>query len=190
MTAPAFEFSAPAQLYARHPTIPNLVEQMRQESYRSIAEFRKLLVGALTQEVEPARLCQKTTHAAGGWVGGELQYLWLGQNPDDDWNAQVGMAYFPCPQPDKGLDEKAWRDSLALIAESVLRLFVGYGGQDKEALRRTMSLAKRPEFHAEQTKGREFVVYLQLDGADPVGSARQQVAVLLRAIRDAQQGNG
>jgi hypothetical protein len=185
MNGSQFQFSQAAKLYATHPDIPDIIDEMRQESYRSLSEFRDALLASLAQAVKPARLGHKTTNTTGKWVGAEIQYFWAGDDTEREWKDKVPMAAIFCPLPDNAkLDERLWRYSLATISESSLKVTIALWNKnkDREAVIEVMRSLPGPDFTFESIN-KELIVRVRLDPGDPVGSGAAKIARLLSALR-------
>lgn len=188
MTAPHFRFSEPARLYGGHVDIPDIVEEMRQETFQSIFAFRTALLDQLAAEVKPARLARNTTHTAGQSSGADVQYVWLGDEPERAWKHKVPMVYFFCPIPDKVKDERKWREFIAdIVHRKRLPLTVTFWDKRPPARQRLLDLPPAPDFSLETPKKVDVPGWIQFDPADPAGSCARKLAVLLRVLRDAER---
>jgi hypothetical protein len=177
-----FQFSEPAKLYAEHPDIPDIVEEMRQEAYKSLAEFRDALLPTLAQAVRPATLGRKVTYTVGQWTGAEIQYIWAGSDPRREWVEKVPMASFLVPVADKVKEERNWRDHLGVISKSVLPVGLNLRPKDANQVRRVREAMEALEFAIDWQRPR---VNIDFDPSDPVGSAVPQIVRVLEALRTA-----
>jgi len=189
MSTVTFQFSEAAKLYAKNI---DLIKEMREETFRSTAEFGDKLVKRLPIELGNEHLCMKKTASGGAYIGCGIHYLWIGRDEKEEWEQKVGMIAFVFPVPGKVLSEDNVQSEFAVFdiaAANRIGVSVKYEGSDADVRNRIMALASFDNLGELVTKrSTDFYLWILLEPEDPVGSAAKRLAVLLRAVRSAQKG--
>jgi hypothetical protein len=189
MSTEHFQFSEAAKLYAKNM---DLMLEMREETFRSIAEFGDKLLKQLPIELSKGDLCQKRTASGGAYIGCDICYLWIGLNEKEEWKQRVGMINIVLPILGKILSEYDVQSEFAVFdiaSSNRIRVGVRYQGSDDDVRNRIMGLASNGILGELVTRSpTDFILWIPFEPGDPVGSAAKRLAVLLRAVRSAQMG--
>jgi hypothetical protein len=187
MTPKPFQFGEAAKLYVENLEI---MREMREETYRSIAEFGDKLIKHLPHEIGEERLCHRKTFTQGTYYGGEINYLWIGRNAKEEWNKKIGFAYLVFPMPGKVVSEEHMSHFgiFDILRNNKIRIIVSFPGVSSRLREKITSLASNKELgELIEKKEDEFSLWINFDQADPVVSASESIVKLLRAINNAQK---
>ena len=189
MSTILFQFSEAAKLYAKNI---DLIREMREETFRSIAEFGEKLLKRLPAELGNEHLCRNRTSSGGNYYRCDIHYLWIGRDEKEEWKQKAGMMDLVFPDPGKVLSEYHVQSEWGvfdIVSSNRIRVGVRYEGPDADTRNRIMALASIDSLGELMTKrSTGFILWIPLMPEDPVGSAAKQIAVLLRAVRLAQKG--
>jgi len=174
--------------------------EMREEAYRSIAEFGDLFLERLSAEPwdRPGlQLVSKKTYSVKSYAGASINYRWLeglrgSQRAKAPFTFDAGMVYFAFPILEKlknVSNDDVMRDSFGvfdLLDLARLNVWVGYESSNSQQKNKVLDIANNKEFG--DFEGKEDMcctMWLPLRADDPVGSAVERASALLRALYNA-----
>jgi len=182
MTSKTFRFNEAAKLYVENLEI---LRQIREETYHNITEFSDNLISALQNELGDEHLCQKNTNMQGAYFGAEIRYLWIGMD-NKEWD-KVASVYFVVPILGKITNDILLANVFDVVKHNRIKFIVNYIGVPKKLHDSLASLALKEELgELISQKAGEFSIWIKFDQSDPITSASKKVAVLLKAIKAAQ----
>lgn len=188
MNTASFKFTEAAELYAKNFDI---IQEIREEAFRSIADFGEKLLLQLPIELGTEHLCKKKTVSQGTYSGANIHYLWIGHDEKKEWGQQVGMAYFVTPIPERVYSEKQmqeWFGLFDLVSSHRLTIEVQYEGSSIPVRERIMDLAQERNLGELKKKDPDrFSLWIDLEPDNLVISAAKRLAVLLKAIKVAEK---
>jgi len=187
MSTKPFQFSEAARIYVKNLDV---VREMREETFRNIAEFGDKLLQHLPIELGKEHLCHKKTVTQGTYAGGDIHYLWIGRDEKEEWKRKIGLAYLVFPIPGKVISEEQLSTFgiFDIVGNNRIRVMVVFEGVPKDVRDRLMSLTSNSELGELIEKEPErFSLWIDFDQTVPLVSATKRIATLLRAIRNAQK---
>jgi len=190
MNTSSFKFTEAAELYAKNF---NVIQEMRYEAFRSIADFGEKLLQQLPIELGKEHLCQKKTVSQGTTAGVDLHYLWIGRDAKKEWEINTAvMISFKIPAPEKVFNEKQlqdWFGVFDVVTAHRINIQVYYEGATASVQDRIMSLIQDATIGELLKKdSRISKIGIDFDPENPVVSAAQRFVKLLRAIKEAENG--
>jgi hypothetical protein len=184
-----FQLSEAARLYVKNIDV---MREMREETFRCIAEFGDKLLKHLPSELGKEHLCKKKTFSQGTYAGCEIYYLWIGHDEKEEWDRKVGMISFVLPIPNKVISEEQIQYEFSvfdIVAANRIKVWVLCRGSDADVRSRIMALASNDNLgELIKKKPTDFVLWIHLEPDDPVASTANRLAALLRAVRAAEKG--
>lgn len=184
-----FQFSEAARLYVKNIDV---MREMREETFRSISEFRDKLLKRLPIELGNEHLCVKKTASGGAYIGCGIHYLWIGHDEREEWDRKVGMISFVFPIPNKVISEEQIQSEFGvfdIVAANRIKVWVSYNGSVADVRNGIMALASNDSLgELIDKRPTNFILWIHLEPDDPVASAAKRLAALLRAVRTAEKG--
>lgn len=211
MNTNQFRFSSAAQLFANNFDVirelresraedaqrlykekETIVEELRNETYRTIAEFGDALLERLKElcEQDQRRFCANSFWTGQGYAGGKTHYTWIqaktekiiDRKPRD--RGTISLT-FPIPGkiiPENDVNWKNYWRSFDIITSHRVRVGIHYEGPDAGVKTRIEELKERWNLGPIEKAEEEPCYMVQLNPDNLVESAAKPIAALIRKV--------